>query len=605
MDDMSARYCLAAPPRPSRRWLQLGALGTVLAGVCFGAVLAPDASASKRPALGYVSGRLSVSGYTVALVGYDGKATFSRNRSFRLPARDSKLTVQLISKHGVYAGPVVFSSTATRAIVGIKAGTNLGNITVVASKGYAHVTRKLAAKRLDASRWAYAKKGVPLGNGRNLGLIASKNKGRAAGAGLDPAHIGIPNEFNIAVPGTRILKSLAPAANATVRSAATSVTPTAVCPPPPAAAPPSCTPPTGPPGAGNPGNDVPTWMAQMFLDPAGTVNVDAAGVTQAEIDANLQTSLNLKLLNVPATNLVELGCNGLSFCSPDGSGQAVLEGQQGLGGPGPQQTVAFPSGSLDPATGFGELIGPAAPGGLLGADANGSHEFSLNPNATTTQIGSGDVITALSTNNGVTTQSPTTIDFVFTTVPAITAYSDSAGNAGTITYPDSAGLGTQQNPLRVAAGPNGDVVVTFTLFRPQRPGIAGAGEPAFMDIGRLGYELDYVAPQDPNSHTIGSSGSPGCPVTVYSGESSTLGARQGPGGGFGPTPGGGWLVDSSADQPASAQNTISFTADLTQCLASKGTTSFSVGQTVGFDISANSQSADDHANQSFAVERTS
>jgi hypothetical protein len=586
--------------RPQKLMTPAGrATVAALAGVFAAAGLAAPAAARQptRAKIAYVSGRLSASGYTIAVVGYNGKAVFSRNRSFKLPAPDSKVTIQLINKRGVYAGPVVFAASATRAITGVKAGTNVGSIVIVSSKGYARLARKLAAKRLDASRWAYAKRGVPIGNGRNLGLVGSKSKGSARAAGHDPAHIGIPNEFNIALPGTRVLKALSPATRLMHEPMATAA---AVCPPSPAAAPPGCTPPQpgGPQAA-----PVSPWMSQMFLGMDNTVNVDAAGVTQAQINSTLQANLNLKLLNIPSGGLIELGCNGLSFCSQGGTGQAQLEGLQGTNGGGTFNIVPFPSGSLDPANGFGELVGPAVPSGLLGNDANGSREFSLNPNATSAQIGSGDVITEFVTNNGSTTQTPTTIDFVFNTVPAITAYSDTGGNAGSISYPDTSGLGTQSNPLRVAAGPNGDVVLTFTVLRPQRPGVAGAGETSFMDIGHLGYEVDYAQAPTPGSNIIGSSQSPQCPTSSYSEPSSTLSAGTGAGG-FGPPPGMGWLVDSAADQPASAANTISFSIDLTQCLASKGTSSFPAGQPVQFDLSANSQSSADHVNQSFTVQRT-
>ena len=45
--------------------------------------------------------------------------------------------------------------------------------------------------------------------------------------------------------------------------------------------------------------------------------------------------------------------------------------------------------------------------------------FSLLPDATSAQIGSGDVITEVVTAAGQTTQTPTTIDLVFDTVPAM------------------------------------------------------------------------------------------------------------------------------------------------------------------------------------------
>lgn len=575
-----------------------------LAGVCLTATFAAPALAKTS----YVSGRLSASGYTVVVVGYNGKASFSRNRSFRLPARDSKVTIQLINKHGLYAGPVVFSSTATRAIVGIKAGTNLGSITVVASKGYAYLTRKPAAKSLDKGRWAYARKGVPIGNGKNLGLVLSKTKGSAAGAGQDPAHIGIPNEFNIALPGTRVLKSLAPSAKAhRAVMAARNATSAAVCPPPPEALPPGCTP--GGPGNSSASASVSPWSSQLFLPIEQTVNADVAGITTAEIDATLQAKLDLLLTQVPAGNLVELNCTGLSFCSQGGTGEAQMEGLPQT--PGPQQSAfgfyqltPFPSGSLDPATGFGELVGPNVPHGLLGTDPDGQ-EFNLDPRASSSQIGSGDVATELITNNGTSSQVPLTIGFVFNTVPALASYSDSAGDAGAITYPDPS-VGTNSHPIELAAGPSGDVVVTFTILRPQRAGVSGAGEPAFMDIGHLGYTIGFGngGPSDgAGLHLVNTLGG-SCSTSSYSNPSPalTLGAGAG---GFGPVQGTSWLVDSTGDTPASPANTLSFTVDLTRCLTDAGNPSFPIGQPVGLGLQAASQSSSDQAVQTFYVERTS
>jgi hypothetical protein len=63
------------------------------------------------------------------------------------------------------------------------------------------------------------------------------------------------------------------------------------------------------------------------------------------------------------------------------------------------------------------------------------------------------------------------------------------------------------------------------------------------------------------------------------------------------------MMDSVSDEPANAANTISFTVDLTPCLADKGVASFPVGQPVQWDLSASSQSSSDDDNQTFVVER--
>jgi hypothetical protein len=244
---------------------------------------------------------------------------------------------------------------------------------------------------------------------------------------------------------------------------------------------------------------------------------------------------------------------------------------------------------------------------MLGENAGtaGTHEFSLNPNATTSQIGSGDVITEMITNNGTTTPTPTTVDFVFSTVPAIASYSDTAGHTASISYPDTSNVGTNANPLPVGAGPNGDVVVTFTVWRPQRAGVPGAGEPAYMDIGHLWYSVDFVGHSGAESNKIGSTQNPQCSFASYSSPSSTLTIANGGSntGKFSGPPGTGMVIDSVNDQAANPANTLSFTVDLTQCLKDKGESEFLIGKPLGLDISANSQSASDHANQTFVFER--
>jgi hypothetical protein len=255
---------------------------------------------------------------------------------------------------------------------------------------------------------------------------------------------------------------------------------------------------------------------------------------------------------------------------------------------------------LDPATGFGELVGPQAPSDLLSLGPNQLDGFTLFPYATSAQVGSGDVVTENVTNNGTTTQIPTTLDFVFVTTPALTSYADTAGDSGTITYPEPAitppaantDLGTTGDPIGVAPGSNGDVVLTLTFYRPQRLGIPGAGEPQFMDIGNLNYTLT-AAPMPSGGPTPGGSGE--CPAAAYSNPSSTLTRTTG----VGHHSADGLLIDSAADQPASPANTMSVTVDLGQCYGG----ALPVGQPVRVDLAATTSSLPtDGTDQTFWIE---
>ncbi len=496
----------------------------------------------------YVSGHLDVSGYTVALVGFNGRYVSSRSQRFHLRAPGRRVTVQLINPRGEYAGPVVFGGSSSRVITGVKAGADLGRIDVVAAKGYAHPARRVARKRLDPARWAYARHGVPIANGKNLGLVDFKGKKNGgAGPGQDEAHLGIPNELDIAVPGRHIIKELAPAPRHARASAAFGGLARA--------------------SAVHISPAIGEWTSTLIGGIGGsldeTVNADAAGVTEGEIDTAMENNLSIStVLNKmsPSPSLVELDCNGLSYCSQGGPGEALLNPWDGP--VGSSQYAAFPAISRDPETGFGELVGPNVPNdGLIAPIAGGSSGFVLYPRATSSQIGSGNVITTASTIDGVTTETPQTLGFVFETTPAITSYADTAGHSRTIEYPERSGPGTEA--FKVAPGPNGDIVVTLTFYRPQRPGVAGAGEAPFMDIGHLGYTLSVVTPGQTQLQ-------PPCDPSDYSNLSPTLSITTGNTLSAGSSAC--VLVDSAGDQPASpgSPNTLSFTIDLTRWLAARG-----------------------------------
>ena len=136
------------------------------------ALCAPaPAAASFHP----ITGKLSKRGYTVIAVGYGGKTSTTRSRSFRLVPRASRVTLQLRDPKGRYGGPVVVGGTAKKVVLGVRAGAKLGTIKV--ERGYAKAANARKAG-IDKHRTATAKHGVPLGNGRNFGLVRTKAHGR-------------------------------------------------------------------------------------------------------------------------------------------------------------------------------------------------------------------------------------------------------------------------------------------------------------------------------------------------------------------------------------------------------------------------------------------
>jgi hypothetical protein len=142
-----------------------------------------------------ITGSLSQSGYTVIAISYNGAAVTSSAATFTIRPPSSPVTLQLVNSAGKYAGPVVVAGSGTRVYVGVKAGAKLGKIKVL--NGYARVTGRLAPRFIDKSRWAHAKKGVPVANGLNYGLarISGKLSGSSAPGG-DLAHSGVPNDIN-------------------------------------------------------------------------------------------------------------------------------------------------------------------------------------------------------------------------------------------------------------------------------------------------------------------------------------------------------------------------------------------------------------------------
>jgi hypothetical protein len=212
------------------------------------------------------------------------------------------------------------------------------------------------------------------------------------------------------------------------------------------------------------------------------------------------------------------------------------------------------------------------------------------------------MMTALVEKGGVTTQVPVPLDFVFNTVPATQSYDDAAGNAATISYPASeSAVGTPRNPAPVSAGSDGHIRIHFTWWRPQRSGIAGAGEPTFVDVGRLVYAFN-MPPQElvPSPGADGSS--PACSaVSVTTSDPNLTLLNQPDGSGI---PSGG-LRDESADMAANSANTLSATLDITKCIEDKGGPGIPVGSAIRMDISANTQNSSDHANQDLFFKRVS
>jgi hypothetical protein len=257
------------------------------------------------------------------------------------------------------------------------------------------------------------------------------------------------------------------------------------------------------------------------------VNANATALTLQDIDSALSQFGYLRI-GYPHDASTELDCRGLIYCSSGGIGRV------GFTGPG----ATVPSGAPFPACcdpdgdGFGTLNGASFESGREGHPAG----FFLAHHATTAQIGTGNLLIERATVGGVETQFPITLQDVFATVPALFSYDDGVRNAPTVSYPVA-----PSTRFPVAARPDGSIVLTLTLWRPQRRAIPG--EPGvWTDLGGLTYSVPRIV-------------NPELP-----------GDQQFPG--AGPCAGG--VQDSARDRPASPANTVSYTLDVTRCLATAG-----------------------------------
>jgi len=436
------------------------------------------------------------------------------------------VTLQLRAPNGIYAGPIVIGSDqhGARAIVGVRAGARLGRITINVRRGYASVARRVSTRWVDTSRWARARKGVPIGAG-NFGRVRSKPPRVSPPGDLDAD--GVPDRLDVDINGNLILNNVDRSTSSRARAAQAAS-----------------------------GFFIGANLVVPLWD---TMNADAVTVTDAQIDRALSMYEWLAVGILPGSPELDCGgapdpnnpqgwIGGLSYCTRGGTGQALLPGY-----PAPSTWQPFPACCDPDGDGFGTLSNdsPNPPPGA----------FFFNPNATSSQIGTGDVLIQRVTSNGVTSDTPTMLPYIFATAPALVSYDDGQGNKVTVNYPVAAnGPGTPSSPFPVAAGPNGDVALKLTFWRPQRKPIPPE-QGAWTDIGKLSYRANVqsVGTSDvPPLHRI-------CPQSAYSDNDPNLSPPE-----TLVPPDAGGVTDLAPDQPANPAHTITYTLNLTNCLAALG-----------------------------------
>ena len=511
------------------------------------ALLAASVPAGAAPER--ISGTLSKRGYTVMALAFSGKASSVRvkRRSFRLRPPAKRVTLHLRTSTGRYGGPVVIGreGKGKRAIVGVRAGARLGSIKV--GRGYAKVARWRPRGWIDGERFARAKKGVPIG-ARRFGRVRSKPPRKRLRGDLDLD--GIPDPLDIDDDGDLILDNLDSSAPGSGRTSRVSANPSV------------------------------GGISSLTLELFQAVNANAAGLNDEQIDTALAGfgSLDLGSVGIPADagTAVELDCGdpdtGLAYCRQNtSSGRTIPLLGTSL------SVVPFPSCCDLDGDGFGSLElatvpGAAAPGGSR-------YNVRLLHGVGSTRVGTGDLLIARATVGGTKTAFPGILQYVYDTVPALFSYSDGAGNSATPSYPAAQrAAGNRLNGFPVADGPDpdSDIEVTLTFWRPQRKPIPGETG-RWTDIGHQLYAANILALGLDGRPKTG----PACPEGAYSERDPNLTASRTRALGFGPF----GLKDSASDRPADG-STLSFTLNLSRCLASIGASLSPATPEWGFSLNA-------------------
>lgn len=519
---------------------------------------AAPADAALKP----ISGKLTERNHTVIALAPNGKATVARARRgrFRLRPPARSVTLQLRSPDGSYAGPVVVGGGRRTAIVGVRPGTRLGTVRV--RRGYASVSRRLGARRIDTRLRARARRGVPIGAGR-FGRVrsASVRDGAPGDEDLD----GIPDVLDVDDDGDLVLDGV-DVANAGRRGRLSQ----------------------------DPGEQF-GFHSRLTLYLDTTANANATSLGTQQVDAAMAASGDLLLGVLPSDPLPdspELDCGG-SIQQPPRPEGLVYCRRHSVGGTG--EVGRYPPTSL--AVPFPDCCDADGDGlGKLTADT-GPLAMTLHHGATTSQIGTGDVMVQTVTRNGVKTSFLAALQYVLATVPALVAYDeDGPGGAAPIqvTYPfpgpgpggTGGGPGLRGNPAVVGDGPDADTdaELTVTFWRPQRRAVPAWNEPGdWIDIGGLHYEVQ-----------VRESGRR-CPQDAFTEDHPEL-ASNGP---SAMNPG---LTDLAGDRPADAANTFTYTLNLTRCMEANGF-SFDTGDEGAFSFLATNPNGPDNSQQTVFFKR--
>ncbi|MDZ4786219.1 MAG: hypothetical protein SGJ02_09105 [bacterium] len=481
-----------------------------------------------------ISGRIIGGvGYQLFLVKENGEilksTTLSSSEKFNFNVNLIKATKAslFLGKDGQGVGPVVLkkiSTTKSSIFFSGKTQANKNNIRlgrIDLKEGYANVRKNLNSSIVSKIE-ATAVDGVPIGAG-NGGLVAATTPTKQFRGGRDSDNDGYIDIFDLDLNGNRIANPFDTTDEEEEDEESLG----------------------GPGILAAEGVDMP--FTTLFLNMNQTLNVNVGSVTLEDIDAVISGENGFAIVfffKVDDTTYdgAHVICDSsLLYCrsEADGGSTSIIGGVS--------ESTTPPSGVWssfnDDGSGFPNLD---LISGFQGQNEN-VFVGSVQPRVTTSQFQPGDLAT-IEFMNGTTVSERRAISIpsYFVTIPALQSYNAGSG-VQTVDYDTPPGS-SEGSPITLTGG-----TFTATFWRPQRLSI-GEETGSFRDISALQYGL-IISTQTKEF---------GCSDGLFSGLSSldTTGSNS-----LWP------LRDTvTVDAEPNAANTLSFTVNLSACLAENGAT---------------------------------
>ncbi len=490
-------------------------------------VAAPSASAQTVTVRGQVVG---ARGYTVVVASSSGAGRgvrLSGRGMFLLRTRATGgLTLSLVAPSGRYWGPVTVRASGRPGVyLTLRARRTVSLGRIVRGRAAAQVSRRLAAPLVDTRRRVRVdRRGVPVGAGR-VGFVRLNRSGRmkpahavlaqapapaggAASLGADTDGDGIINAYDLDDDGDGILDSSDPDAGAAHNQLGWIFTN--------------------------------TWAR----DPTDSLNVNAAGVTPAQVDQMVKRDLSVVLsvdtqFALPGETLksVDVDCFRLAWCATAEINRDALYGN--TDGP-----LLGPWAAYDPNRDGRPNLAPDPR-----RPDSGIFTMGVYPRAPASDLRPDATIGFHIVTNAGQVDYATTFGPFFVTTPAAARvgsteikYPVAPGDPGT------GGTGTTEgHPIQLDS-----FSVPLRIWRPQRLAIQGAESGTFIDMGDLNYQIENPISTDGRS----------CPASSYSGLTPSLSPS---GDGYYE-----WLADSAEDAKPNPANRIGFTVDFAACAGGTG-----------------------------------